>query len=181
MDVVLERSLTDSIVAMPKSTLLQDPAVSREQLREQIRQTVKDAQQAAQEAAQAAKQAAEADAGARGIGTPAPVGTPVVGVQFDPENMIPPQAETISIAFFIMFATIIIGYPLMRAFARRIERGTPVAAPISPEVRDHLNHISQSVDAIAIEVERISEAQRFTTKMLAERQRESTGLSSGQQ
>jgi hypothetical protein len=102
-------------------------------------------------------------------------------VQIDPEDMIPPQAETISIAFFIMFAVIIIGYPLMRAFAKRIERGAPIAAPISPELRDQLQHISQSVEAIAIEVERISEAQRFTTKMLADRQREATGLSSGQQ
>ena len=94
--------------------------------------------------------------------------------------MIPPQAETISIAFFITIGAIIIGLPLMRAFARRIERGTPVAAPIPAEVRDQLQQIAQSVDAIAIEVERISEGQRFTTKMLADRNREVTGLSSGQ-
>ena len=34
---------------------------------------------------------------------------------------------------------------------------------------DRLEHLQQSVDAIAIEVERIAEAQRFTTKLLAER------------
>ena len=33
---------------------------------------------------------------------------------------------------------------------------------------EHLEHIQQSVDAIAIEVERIGEAQRFTTKLQAE-------------
>ena len=160
--------------------LLQDPAVSREQLREQIRQTVKDAQAAAEEAA---KNAAE-QSGRDVIVVPrppVPPGIPSVGVQINPENMIPPQAETISIAFFITIAAIIIGLPLMRAFARRIERGTPVAPPISAEVRDQLQQISQSVDAIAIEVERISEAQRFTTKMLVDRNREMTGLSSGQQ
>lgn len=32
-----------------------------------------------------------------------------------------------------------------------------------------LEHLQQSVDAIAIEVERIAEAQRFTAKLLAER------------
>lgn len=34
---------------------------------------------------------------------------------------------------------------------------------------DRLERIEQAVDAIAIEVERISEAQRFTTKLLSER------------
>ena len=63
----------------------------------------------------------------------------------------------------------------MRAIARRIERGTPAAAPIPVEVRNQLEQISQSVDAIALEVERISEGQRFTTKMLAERNREAQG------
>ena len=34
---------------------------------------------------------------------------------------------------------------------------------------DRLEHLQQSVDAIAIEVERIAEGQRFTTRLLAER------------
>jgi hypothetical protein len=34
---------------------------------------------------------------------------------------------------------------------------------------ERLEHLQQSVDAIAIEVERIAEGQRFTTKLLAER------------
>lgn len=33
-----------------------------------------------------------------------------------------------------------------------------------------LQHLEQAIDAIALEVERISEGQRFTTKLLAERQ-----------
>ncbi len=35
----------------------------------------------------------------------------------------------------------------------------------------HLEHLQQSVDAIALEVERIGEAQRFTTKLQAEQVR----------
>jgi hypothetical protein len=35
-------------------------------------------------------------------------------------------------------------------------------------MRDRLGHLQQAVDAIAIEVERLSEGQRFTTKLLAE-------------
>ena len=39
-----------------------------------------------------------------------------------------------------------------------------------PEISDdRLRHIEQAVDAIAVEVERISEAQRFNSKLLAER------------
>ena len=35
-------------------------------------------------------------------------------------------------------------------------------------IRDGIGQLQQSVDAIAIEVERLSEGQRFTTKLLAE-------------
>ncbi len=37
---------------------------------------------------------------------------------------------------------------------------------------DRLKRLEQAVDAIAVEVERISEAQRFTTKLLSERHAE---------
>lgn len=84
-----------------------------------------------------------------------------------PSDMIPPQAVTISIAFFAMLAFIIVGLPLARAWARRMDRkgqALPVPADISPR----LDRIEQAVDAVAIEVERVSEGQRFTTKVLAE-------------
>src|SRR6187551_1716092 len=42
--------------------------------------------------------------------------------QFNPENVIPPQAVDISVAFFVMVAFIIVGLPLARAFARRMDR-----------------------------------------------------------
>ena len=37
------------------------------------------------------------------------------------------------------------------------------------EIAQRLQHIEQAIDAMAIETERISEAQRFTTKLLSER------------
>ena len=169
---------------MLKSILTQDATISREQLREQIRKSVVDAQAAAEkaatEAAQAAAQAGGSGEGGRVIvvnpGGRPPVGTPVVGDPFNPEIMIPPQVENISIAFFLMVGAVIIGYPLMRAIARRIDRGTPPPAVIPNELREQLHQLSASVDAIAIEVERISEGQRFTTKMLSEKTREGTLL-----
>lgn len=154
---------------MPKFTLPQEP-VSREQLRQEIMEAAKSAQAAAQEAA---TKAAEEGGRAVVINTPpTPPGAPMVGMPPFGDYGIPPAAQNISIAFFVMIAAVIIGLPIMRAIARRIERGTPVAAPIPVEVRNQLEQISQSVDAIALEVERISEGQRFTTKMLAERARE---------
>lgn len=160
---------------MSKSIRLQDPQPSREQLREQIRQTIQDAQQAAQQAAQEAGR----DVRRERIVIPAAPGAPAApGVTIvRPWNAtIPPEAERISIAFFVCLALVIIGLPIVRAIARRIERGTPIAAPIPTEVRNQLQHISQSVEAIAIEVERISEGQRFTTKLLSDNNRELTSI-----
>jgi len=83
------------------------------------------------------------------------------------DNTIPQQAVDISIGFFLTVAIIIIGLPLARAFARRMDRrgGT---AQVSNEVSSQLAHLNQAVDAIALEVERISEGQRFTTRLLSE-------------
>ncbi|CAN5890438.1 hypothetical protein BH11GEM1_BH11GEM1_18930 [soil metagenome] len=44
-------------------------------------------------------------------------------------------------------------------------RGLPPELPVD----DRLGHLQLSVDAVAIEVERIGEAQRFSTKLQAER------------
>jgi hypothetical protein len=62
---------------------------------------------------------------------------------------------------------IAIGYPLARAYARRIE--AKPAPAVSPEVAARLERMEQAIDTIAVEVERISEGQRFTTRLLAER------------
>jgi hypothetical protein len=82
-------------------------------------------------------------------------------------DIIPQQAVDISIAFFLTMALIIIGLPLARAFARRMDRKS--ASPqISSDVSAQLAQLNQSVDAIALEVERITEGQRFTTRLLTE-------------
>jgi len=45
--------------------------------------------------------------------------------------------------------------------ARREEEVTSI-----PQLDSHLDHLQQSVDAIALEVERIGEAQRFVAKVI---------------
>jgi hypothetical protein len=61
-----------------------------------------------------------------------------------------------------------IGWPLARAYARRVERGE-VGTRLPNEVAARLERMEQAIDSIAVEVERISEGQRFTTKLLSER------------
>jgi hypothetical protein len=60
-------------------------------------------------------------------------------------------------------------YPLVRAWGRRLEsRGAPPALP-SRDIEERLDRIERAVESIAVEVERVSEGQRFVTKLLAER------------
>jgi hypothetical protein len=61
-----------------------------------------------------------------------------------------------------------IGWPLARAYAKRIAQGD-VAGRVPPDVAARLERMEQAIDSIAVEVERISEGQRFTAKLLSER------------
>jgi hypothetical protein len=71
-----------------------------------------------------------------------------------------------TIAWATVFA--VVGLPLVRAWARRLEqRGAPST---SQDVTARLARIEAAVESIALEVERISESQRFLTKIQAERQ-----------
>jgi hypothetical protein len=81
------------------------------------------------------------------------------------QDMIPPQAVDISIAFFIMIAVIIIGWPLARAVGRRLERRAAAPALPDPAITGQLQRIEQAVEAMSIEIERISESQRFMAKL----------------
>ena len=74
----------------------------------------------------------------------------------------------IPVVLFICISLTVIFTPIARAYARRLDR-EPRTPSLPPEVTGRLERMEQALDSIAIEVERISEAQRFTTKLLAER------------
>jgi hypothetical protein len=74
----------------------------------------------------------------------------------------------VPISFFGMVTIVTVGMPLARAYARRMESGAGRPA-VPPDVTARLERMEQAIDSIAIEIERISEGQRFTTKLLAER------------
>ena len=74
----------------------------------------------------------------------------------------------VPMGFFLTIIILSIVIPLVRALGRKWEReaGRP---ELPSDVAQRLARIEQAVDAVAVEVERISEGQRFTTKLLAER------------
>jgi len=77
----------------------------------------------------------------------------------------------IPIAGMCMIVILAIGIPLVRALTKRWE--TQAQLPkVPPDVADRLARMEQAIDTIAVEVERISEGQRFTTRLLSDRQRE---------
>jgi hypothetical protein len=77
--------------------------------------------------------------------------------------------ELIPIVLFICVAATIIGAPIARAIARRIERGGGSGNQLPSDIGGRLERMEQAIDAIAVEVERIAEGQRFTSKLLAGR------------
>lgn len=81
---------------------------------------------------------------------------------------IPPNVKALADNMFASVALILIGVPMVRGFWRWVERrGTPVT--VQPEVMQRLAAIENAVESIAVEVERVSEGQRFTTKLLSKR------------
>ncbi len=76
--------------------------------------------------------------------------------------------QLIPIVLFICASATIIGTPIARAWARRLDRGGPSPRDLAG-IDDRLTRIEHSVDAIAIEMERVSEGQRFLTKVMGER------------
>jgi hypothetical protein len=78
-------------------------------------------------------------------------------------------------SFFVTVIVLSIAVPLVRAYVRRMERGALLPAS-DPQVNERLGRIEQAIDAMAVEVERISEGQRFVTRALAEQPRERAAI-----
>lgn len=85
----------------------------------------------------------------------------------DPD--IPPEVVPIVGIVFGTVAMMVIITPIVRGIIRFIERRQDKNLVHGPSVANQLLQLQQSVDALAIEVERISESQRFQSKLMAER------------
>lgn len=90
-----------------------------------------------------------------------------------PSNDIPPEVIPLAGIVFGNITAMVLLYPLVRAWIRGRERRESVAAAVPAalpaEFGQRLERIEQAVESVAIEVERISESQRFQARVLAER------------
>jgi hypothetical protein len=89
----------------------------------------------------------------------------------DFSDVVPDGAVIISLGLFISIAATIIFTPLARAYARRMDAQNQRAVGGS-DLAPQIEQLQQSVDAMSLELERITEAQRFQSKLLAARQAE---------
>jgi hypothetical protein len=108
------------------------------------------------------RQIAAADAEvARAAGVPGAVVEPPREIRHGP-----PQEAFVIGGLFILVALL----PISLAYARRIWRRSSGAISALPqEVTDRLMRLDQAVDAIAVEIERIGEGQRFMTRVFTEK------------
>jgi hypothetical protein len=74
----------------------------------------------------------------------------------------------IPLAGMMMIIVLAIGVPLVRALGRRWENEARQPRG-DPESTQRLAHIEQAIDAMAVEIERISEGQRFVTRLLSDK------------
>jgi hypothetical protein len=80
-----------------------------------------------------------------------------------------PRSEDIAIVgtAFTIFVLAPLAIALARLLWKRATRSA-AAARVPPEVAQRLERLEQAVDTIAIEMERVSEGQRFMTRVLTE-------------
>jgi hypothetical protein len=87
----------------------------------------------------------------------------------------------IPIAGMVTGVVMVLGFPLVIVHARRIWMRDSSSASRGSLDSDHrLERIEQAIDAMAVEVERISEGQRFVTKLLSDRAPERVGIPASQ-
>lgn len=75
------------------------------------------------------------------------------------------------LGFAGLFAVVacVLGFPIVRVIARRFDPKVRPLPSAAQDVTPQLQQLQESVDAMAIELERISEGQRYTTKLLSGR------------
>jgi hypothetical protein len=79
--------------------------------------------------------------------------------------------------FFFTAIVLGLGIPLVRSYVRRKEQ-EPAPHLVLSDAR--LQRIEQAIETMAIEIERISEGQRFVTRLLAERESQAKSLPSNE-
>ena len=168
-----ETRVTTTTMTDVQATTRELEQQARDQAQEQARQAREQAKEIREEAERIREEVREAMREVRvrrGPLPPPPPGQEGTTIPpWQPAPVIPGDVKDIVGMLTFGTAAVLILRPLMRAFANRFERrGAPPTA-LPPEVTAHMERLEQAIEAVAIEVERISEGQRYTTKLLADR------------
>ena len=83
-------------------------------------------------------------------------------------DVVPRGAVQITYAVSAALIAVAIVGPLLRFFLRRFER-RQVTAHLNAGVQARLDAMERNIDTVAVELERVSEGQRFTNRMLEQR------------
>jgi len=81
-----------------------------------------------------------------------------------------PDAGAIVAVVFFIFVLAPIAFALARRILRRPVAPAPSLSPAFAEIPGRMERLEQAVDTVALEIERISESQRFLTRIMAERE-----------
>lgn len=104
--------------------------------------------------------ATSGEAGATGAGS--------TGFPFPTD--IPPGVQSLATTAIVGFCMMVAAYPVFGFLKALVNRRANTQALMPPrDTTDRLQRIEAAVEAMSVEVERISEGQRFVTKVLAER------------
>jgi multidrug efflux pump subunit AcrA (membrane-fusion protein) len=155
---------------------------ARAQAQEQ-RNAANEARQEARDAAQEARDAAREGQSGTGVITivkdgksitlndasPAAVAT-ALGIAPPNEFHEPDPGPYIVGGISIISAAIVLLVALTQRYRIRM-RGGAAPAALSADVTQRLTRMEAGIEAVAVEVERISEGQRFTTRLLSDRER----------
>lgn len=78
----------------------------------------------------------------------------------------------------ITSVVMVLGLPLVIVHARKLWKrdSEEHGSSHSPATDHRLERIEQAIDAMAVEVERVAESQRFMTKLLSDRAKEPVGI-----
>ncbi|MGH9719250.1 MAG: hypothetical protein ACRD8O_03500 [Bryobacteraceae bacterium] len=98
----------------------------------------------------------------------------VPGATFEPPRTIiqrrgPPEEFFVVGGLFIFFVMM----PIAVGYARRLWKraAVVVSSEMPAELTDRLNRLEQAVDAVAVELERVGEGQRYVTRVFSEQNR----------
>ena len=97
----------------------------------------------------------------------------VPGVVVNPPSSGPDTEDIIGMS---MGFSLVLLFPLSVAYARRIWRRSAAPRELPPEFHDRMSNLERGIEAVAIEVERLGEGQRFVTQLMAESDRRRQAL-----